>query len=1117
MEALVLLALGQSVIITEVCANPLNEATGEFVELHNPGSEPVSTLGFSITDGDALDSLHPWSNSAHGVFPHSGVVLETDTIPPGGWALIFELGYLLDPCYSIAPGTVILTTGDNAICNGLAASSDPLTLFGPGGTTSADVISTYGTPVDTDIWQDRDDDGLDGIPFDPGDGMSVFRFPLLSPDAQGNWHPGEVTPGAPPDSPPDTFSIHIQNVWWTPENPEPGGLCLLFAAVHCWGTTSPSQGDVSLFIDINGDSLPGSGEPQGLWPASMLQPGVTDTLSLLFTAPVKGWYLASAAAPEAYMGVPLPTGGGVNPVITEVMANPWSQSTQEFIEVYYPGPGVFQLSGCRFTDGDAVDLIIPWSGTALIPGGACGVIMDPDYTGGLPIPEDALLFTVTNAALGNGLATNDPIVLYDHNGTMIVNMLSTAGTPVISDDPLQCDDDGLDGIPFNPGQGNSMERMNPLGPDAEFNWTASEPGGSPGWLVSYDPYPDVRADTIIAPGVVNPQAPFQVTGVFSSVGGAAAYDVSFYLFNDLNADGFPDNEEIVSLSWAEALEPGEIFILEGSLVLPDHGFFLVRALAACSLDTLPANDMKSLTVQCGPGAFPVITEVLCNPSDQARDEFVEVFYPGPGVFDPSIITITDGDATDILSGDYIPSGRYALILDPDYFSGSMPYSIPPGTPIILPGNSTIGDGLSGNDPVSLLHGSTVVSTYGTPEDPGDGIPFNPGTDRSVERLSPHLPDLEENWFVNPLGPSPGAAPVGLQQGVDYGVVRVTLSPPAGDDGTPVTVQAVIGGFGTESGSFSVVFTANGTPVGSVTPVPPSLGDSTTASVAWAGCGPATAVSAEILCHEDLNPHNNKGIAVWSPASGLLINEIMYSPESPGPEWVELYNGTENGVFLGDFTFSDPSISANLPELPLEKGGFAILCPDLQSFTAIWGDVGCPVLQLTPWPTLNNQGDTLSLTDGATLDWVPYKSSWGGGRNTSLERRSGDERGWLASNWGSCASGGTPGTANSIGAQGDGPFLSAEPRIFSPDGDGSNDLLQITLRVPGQGFHAEVRVYDVTGRLVTELWNAPIPGETLALTWDGGQMPVGRYLIFARATRGSALMEEVLVRILAKPL
>ena len=121
--------ISQSPVITEIAPNPFLEISGEFVEIYNSSSEPLCLGGYSITDGDALDELLPWDEGVHGPFPHTGMILGTDTIPPEGFALVFELDYPDAPVYEIPAGTLILTTGDHAICNGLAASSDPLTLY----------------------------------------------------------------------------------------------------------------------------------------------------------------------------------------------------------------------------------------------------------------------------------------------------------------------------------------------------------------------------------------------------------------------------------------------------------------------------------------------------------------------------------------------------------------------------------------------------------------------------------------------------------------------------------------------------------------------------------------------------------------------------------------------------------------------------------------------------------------------------------------------------------------------------------------------------------------------------------------------------------------------------
>jgi len=331
------------------------------------------------------------------------------------------------------------------------------------------------------------------------------------------------------------------------------------------------------------------------------------------------------------------------------------------------------------------------------------------------------------------------------------------------------------------------------------------------------------------------------------------------------------------------------------------------------------------------------------------------------------------------------------------------------------------------------------------------------------------------------------------------------------------MRATVEAMGTQGCGFQVVFTVEGEQVASASPAPPAPGDSVLVEAVWVATTPQAALKAFIVCESDVNHRNNTGKALWNPPPGLVMNEIMYSPGPPGPEWVELYNGTGTPLDLEGFTFEDPSTQATLPGQVIEPGGYALLCPDPQGFESVWGQPPCPLLQISPWPVLNNTGDTLSLLGGNGADWVPYDAAWGGGTNTSLERRSPAEMGWPASNWGGSATGSTPGRANSIGVQEGGPFLTAEPEVFSPDSDGENDVLLITLRVPEQGYQAELRVYDVTGRVAAELWNGPVPGETLTLAWEGSGMPVGRYIVFARAGKGSSVLEGVLVRILARPL
>ena len=154
----------------------------------------------------------------------------------------------------------------------------------------------------------------------------------------------------------------------------------------------------------------------------------------------------------------------------------------------------------------------------------------------------------------------------------------------------------------------------------------------------------------------------------------------------------------------------------------------------------------------------VISEVMANPEDEARGEFVEIVNRG----DASVIledyVLSDGDATDLIQSfdeettELLPGG-IAIVLDQSYGElDPVPYAIPPGTVLLTTNDRTLGSGLSTDDPITLLapDGSTVISTY--------GFPFNPGNGISAERIDLDSPDSPDNWLVSPCpsGSSPGS-------------------------------------------------------------------------------------------------------------------------------------------------------------------------------------------------------------------------------------------------------------------------------------------------------------------------------------------------------------------------
>lgn len=772
-----ILGLLRAPAVTEVMANPLDEAAAEFVEIWNQGADPWPVSGLSLTDGDALDDLVPWSEALHGAFPDPDAVLDCDTLAPGAIALVFELDYGLSGIYDIPAGTVILTTADASICNGLAAATDPLTLFGSGGTADSNAVSTYGTPVPSDIWQDRDDDMLDGIPFDPGDGNSVERLFSGGPDAEYNWAASAAggTPGILPQAS-DSTDLCLSWIAVSPAEPAPGEPFEIAACVLNCGATEVSGATLAVFLDSDADSSAAPEEILQSFTPGLLQPGQADTLSCTVSLEEACWL---AGAVVAHPGDANPSndtalaafivGAGSWPVVSEVLANPSNEDCDEFVELYFPGPGVADASSMAFTDGDALDQVEPWdpaSGTiadpdasfgCFMPPGARAVILDSEYASGAQpydLPPGTLVLTTANTTIGDGLTTTDPLTLYRPGGTGMEQIVSTWGTPVSSPDPLSCDDDGLDGIPFDPGQDLSVNRVVLDGPDAEWNWGGADPspgGESEGLQPGYD-----LAVCGMAPEPPMGQGGGAVT-VSVAVGNLGTEPVEeggfqVVLFADADLSGSPGSAEVFYSGCPGAVASGDTLIFEavwpslaGGVPLSGH--------VACPFDTTSAND--SASVMWNRPLDLVINEVMYGPSP-GEPEWIELFNSCDQSLDVSAYLFSDSRSTVAMTDTAVslaPGGFAVVTSDSGAFRDawpdvSCPVLQPDDWPVL---NDQTQQGEEYSDDLRLSLASGQVCDYVPYDDSWGG-----GGGLSLERVSPVFPGfLQSSWTPSATGGTPG--------------------------------------------------------------------------------------------------------------------------------------------------------------------------------------------------------------------------------------------------------------------------------------------------------------------------------------------------------------------------
>jgi len=297
--------------------------------------------------------------------------------------------------------------------------------------------------------------------------------------------------------------------------------------------------------------------------------------------------------------------------ISEVMANPRGitgphnpEDRNEFVELYNLSDSTVDLLHWTIDDGDALDTLQAWTDSSILNSGSLrlgttqldpqcyALVLDPEYTdtaalGGYEQPYRAasgtLILTVKNTTIGDGLTTNDPVVLCSVDGDT-----STFGTP----------SDTADSIPCDVGDGISWERIDLAAPDSVGNWIAclDTAGCTPGAANSSTSYLDLALTGIALTDstTTKPGEPLVACVRVSNTGYTPADDWSVSLFLDRNGNAQPDGGESDTALSGPPLSPGQDTTLQASLVCPAVTSDLCARLLGPDADT--TNNFLRLTV-----------------------------------------------------------------------------------------------------------------------------------------------------------------------------------------------------------------------------------------------------------------------------------------------------------------------------------------------------------------------------------------------------------------------------------------------------------------------------------------------------------------------------------------
>lgn len=207
----------------------------------------------------------------------------------------------------------------------------------------------------------------------------------------------------------------------------------------------------------------------------------------------------------------------------------------------------------------------------------------------------------------------------------------------------------------------------------------------------------------------------------------------------------------------------------------------------------------------------------------------------------------------------------------------------------------------------------------------------------------------------------------------------------------------------------------------IDPIP--AGDSIALTLTWPR--PLT-VDGEVALLElehsdDERPDDNRAsllLRIPRTDTGVIISEFLYDPSDDTPEFIELYNRSNQPVDLEGWVIHDAGKSR--PELPattILPDAYLVVTTDTTRLREVY-TIPSDVIEAS-LPALNNGGDLLVLRNrsGMALDSLRYTPSWGGDDGLSLERQSPFDPADTSSSWSSSLdpTGATPGRPNSVAA------------------------------------------------------------------------------------------------------
>ncbi len=431
-------------------------------------------------------------------------------------------------------------------------------------------------------------------------------------------------------------------------------------------------------------------------------------------------------------------------ILTEIMFDPDTlESHNEYVEIFNPGLDSVNLSNWTIGDADEPDLLMDAGSGLVIQPSQYGIILDASYFDNSSlydslIPEAALVLTIEDGSFGRygwSNTASEPVILISSEGDTVQVYLYTP-----------------DNLP-----GYSDEKIFLTPDNAILNWKNSQNlHGTPGFENSVSPrITDMGIDSVWT----DPEYPlengsFILHAALKNYGKNLVTDCRLTVFSDKNRDGFPDQDEILSVNnYNMELNYGDSLILDWELSGLKGGVYSLAVLVECTGDNYTENDFIAILLTIENGDNPVIiNEIMYQPS-AGQAEWVELFNPGSSAINLRNWKISDMRDTVLITDKAIsiPPLDYAVISKDSTVTGE--FNLPLSKVIVLKSLPTLNND---EDDLKIFSASGRMVERVNYFHSWMGRETTTGT--SLERIRPDISSaLADNWAacVDISGATPG--------------------------------------------------------------------------------------------------------------------------------------------------------------------------------------------------------------------------------------------------------------------------------------------------------------------------------------------------------------------------